>query len=187
MDYYLLVLRLLHIVFGAIWVGFALFVPFILMPALFEAGPSAGPVMATLQRRGVPTIIAAVAGTSILAGLLLLWHVSSGFKPEFMGSHMGMALSFGALAAIIAYAVGLIVVRPAMTRAGTDEPGTRSGHLGHRARGPDGHHRGTQGPWCRGRQGCGVPPSPGRRRNGHGPLPVGRNSTSSPMVGIAAG
>ncbi len=118
MDYYLLVLRLLHIVFGAIWVGFALFVPFILMPALFEAGPSAGPVMAILQRRGLPKIMAAVAGTSILAGILLLWRVSGGFKPEFMGSHMGIALSIGALAALVAYAVGLIVVRPAMTRAG---------------------------------------------------------------------
>lgn len=119
MDYYLVALRLLHIVFGAIWIGFALFVPFILMPALFEAGPSAGPVMATLQRRGLPKIMSAVAGTSILAGILLLWHVSGGFKPEFMGSRMGIALSSGALASIIAYAIGLSVVRPSMNRAAT--------------------------------------------------------------------
>ena len=118
MDVYVLVLRLLHIVFGALWIGFAVFVPFILMPSLIEAGPAAGPVMASLQRRGLPKVVSAFAGISILAGVLLLWRVSGGFGREFMGSRMGIALSTGGLAAIIAYGIGMSVVRPAMTRAG---------------------------------------------------------------------
>ena len=126
MDLYVVVLRLLHIVLGAVWVGFAAFVPFMLMPSLVEAGPAAQPVMAILQRRGLPKIVSAIAGTSILAGILLLWHVSNGFKPEFMGSHMGIALSTGALAAIIGYAIGLSVVRPAMTRVGILSQGLAS-------------------------------------------------------------
>ena len=118
MDLYVVVLRLLHIVFGVLWVGFAVFVPFVLMPSLIDAGPAAGPVMGSLQRRGLPKVIAAFAGISILAGVLLLWRVSGGFRAEFMGSHMGIALSTGALAAIIAYAIGMSVVRPAMNRVG---------------------------------------------------------------------
>ena len=118
MDLYVVVLRLLHIVFGALWIGFAVFVPFVLMPALIEAGPAAGPVMGSLQRRGLPKVVSAFAGISILAGVLLLWKVSGGFGSQFMGSHMGIALSTGALSAIVAYAIGMSVVRPAMNKAG---------------------------------------------------------------------
>ncbi len=45
MDFYVVVLRLLHIVFGALWVGFACFVPFVLMPRTDGRRPAAGPVM----------------------------------------------------------------------------------------------------------------------------------------------
>ena len=112
-------LRLLHIVFGALWVGIAVFVPYFLVPSMNDAGPAAGPVMGALQRRGMSQVIAAFAGTSILAGVLLLWRISGGFKPEFMGSNMGMALSTGALLSLIAFGIGMAVVKPAMERAGT--------------------------------------------------------------------
>ncbi len=114
-----IVLRLLHIVFGALWVGIAVFVPFFLVPSMNDAGPAAGPVMGALQRRGISQVIAAFAGTTILAGVLLLWRVSGGFRPEYMGSHMGIALSTGALASLIAFGFGMAVVKPAMERAGT--------------------------------------------------------------------
>jgi len=126
MDLYVVVLRLLHIVFGVLWVGFACFVPFVLMPSLMDAGPAAGPVMGAIQRRGLPKIMSAFAGITILAGILLLRRVSGGFRPEFMGSHMGMALSIGALAALIAFAIGMIMVRPAMTKAATLSEGLGS-------------------------------------------------------------
>ena len=70
--------------------------------------------------------MSAFAGITILAGILLLWRVSGGFKPEFMGSHMGIALSTGALAALIAFAIGMFMVRPAMTRAGILSEGLAS-------------------------------------------------------------
>lgn len=126
MDLYVVVLRLLHIVFGALWIGIAVFVPFILMPSLMESGPAAGPVMGSLQRRGLPKVISAFAGISILAGFLLFWKISGGLRTEFMGSHMGIALSTGALAALVAYGIGTSVVRPAMTRAGELSQGMAS-------------------------------------------------------------
>jgi len=126
MNLYVVVLRLLHIVFGVLWVGFACFVPFVLLPSLMDSGPAAGPVMGAIQRRGLPKIMSAFAGITILAGILLLRRVSGGFKPEFMGSHMGIALSIGALAALIAFAIGMFVVRPTMTKAGILSEGIAS-------------------------------------------------------------
>jgi hypothetical protein len=117
MDVLTIILRLLHIVLGALWVGFAIFVAFILMPSLTESGPAAGPVMAAIQRRGYVKIIAAVSGTTLLAGIWLFWRVSGGFRPDYMRSHMGIALSFGAAASIIGYAVGSIMIGPNMLRA----------------------------------------------------------------------
>jgi hypothetical protein len=40
-----LVLRLVHILGGIAWVGFAAFNTYFLIPSLGEAGPAAGPVM----------------------------------------------------------------------------------------------------------------------------------------------
>ena len=51
MELLLLVLRLVHVVGGILWVGFAVFVPFYLAPAIAEVGPDGGKVMAALQRR----------------------------------------------------------------------------------------------------------------------------------------
>ena len=50
MDPLLIAFRLIHVVAGILWVGFAVFVPFYLSPALAEAGPDSAKVMAALQR-----------------------------------------------------------------------------------------------------------------------------------------
>ena len=48
----MIVLRLLHIVLGALWVGIAVFLPLYLMPSLGESGPDAAArVMSGLQKR----------------------------------------------------------------------------------------------------------------------------------------
>ena len=109
--------RILHIVLGAVWVGFAVFVPFYLMPALQDVGPEGGKVMPALQRRGLITMLPIIALITLLSGIFLLWHVSTGFGAQFMGSHMGIALSIGGLSAIVGYAIGMAVVRPSMLRA----------------------------------------------------------------------
>ena len=54
-------LRLVHIVAGILWVGFAAFLPFYLVPAVAEAGPEAGKIMGALQRRGLMTVLPALA------------------------------------------------------------------------------------------------------------------------------
>ena len=119
MNLLLILGRILHIVLGAVWVGFAVFVPFYLMPALQDVGPEGSKVMAALQRRGLITMLPIIALITLLSGIFLFWRVSLGFGAAYMGSRMGIALSIGGLAGIVGYAIGMTVVRPSMLRAAT--------------------------------------------------------------------
>ena len=113
----LLVLRLVHVVGGVFWVGSALFTTFFLVPALAASGPSAGQVMGALQRRRLFTVLPAVALLTILSGGRLLWITSAGLSDSYLASAMGRAFIGSAVAAVVAFAVGIVLVRPAGTRA----------------------------------------------------------------------
>lgn len=113
----LVVLRLIHVFFGVLWVGFAVFVSFLLGPAVQDAGPDGGKVMAALQRRGVMTIIPGLGIVTLLSGLWLYWHLSSGFQVEYLKSPTGHALGMGGVAAIVAFGIGMSLARPSIMRA----------------------------------------------------------------------
>jgi uncharacterized membrane protein len=112
----LLVVRFIHVVGGVFWVGGMIFVAFFLLPALREAGPDAGKVMAALARRRFMEIVPAIGTLTILSGLWLFWHDSAS-GADFMRSRMGMTLSTGAVLAIVALIIGGVMVRPAMIKA----------------------------------------------------------------------
>jgi len=114
----MLVFRILHIVAGVLWVGMAVFTAYVLMPALAEAGPDAAKVMAGLQRRRILTVIPALGLVTILAGVWLLWTTSAGFQHDYLLSRAGHAFSLGGGIAIIGFALGVGVMRPAMLKAG---------------------------------------------------------------------
>ncbi len=116
MDLILLILRLIHILGGTLWVGFGVFVPLVLAPALGELGPEAGKVMAALQRRGLTTLLPLLALATTLSGLWLYWRVGGVAVSEFLMSRRGLALAAGSLLAIVAYALGMAITRPAMMR-----------------------------------------------------------------------
>jgi len=117
MDPLIVVLRVLHIVPGAIWVGMLLFNAFFLFPAIQESGPEGGKIMAGLQKRGLLTFIPTMAIVSMLAGLVLYWRVSGGFDAAYMGSRAGMAIGTGAVLSIVAFAIGMALVRASMMKA----------------------------------------------------------------------
>jgi hypothetical protein len=108
--------RLVHIVAGILWVGFAAFLPFYLVPALAESGPEAGRIMGALQRRGLMTTLPVLAGLNMLAGLGLFWAVSGG-SAEYFRTPMSHTLILGALFAVAAYVLGMRVGRRSMLRA----------------------------------------------------------------------
>ncbi|HEY6222584.1 MAG TPA: hypothetical protein VIW26_02265 [Gemmatimonadales bacterium] len=113
----LLLMRLLHILSGIFWAGTMMFNTAFLFPALKDTGPDGAKVGMALTKRRFPVITPIVALVTILSGLWLFWRTSGGFQESFMQSHMAKTLSFGAACAIVAFIIGVIVVRPAMVQA----------------------------------------------------------------------
>lgn len=118
MDLVMVALRLFHIVAGVLWVGTAVFVTFILVPAIEDAGPAGIGVMPALGRRGLMTFLPLLALITTLSGLGLFWRVSGADQGRFLGTPTGVALSVGATAALLAFFEGIALVRPTMMRAG---------------------------------------------------------------------
>ena len=113
----ILIARLLHVGLGVFWVGAVLFNTWFLMPAMQDAGPDAAKVNAALMRRGFMKIMPIVAIITILSGLWLYWKMSFGFSPEYMRSGHGMTYGTGAATAILAFIIGMAVMRPSMMKA----------------------------------------------------------------------
>jgi hypothetical protein len=117
MDWLMLVLRLIHVGGGAMWVGMMAFMVFFLTPAIAEAGPAeGGKLMAALQRQRIMIIMPVIALLTIGSGVWLMLRAYGG-PGNLAASRMGMALNVGALAAIVAFLIGIIFMRPAMMRA----------------------------------------------------------------------
>lgn len=118
-DGFMVVLRLIHILAGVLWVGSVfLFVVFV-QPSAAAIAPAGAPFMAELlgKRRLVDRIIA-IGATAVAAGLLLYWKDwhDAGTFGDWIGSRFGLALTIGALTAILALAVGVTVTRPNVQR-----------------------------------------------------------------------
>lgn len=113
MSVLLVVLRLIHILSGVYWAGTMFFFVTFLEPSLRSLGPDGGKVMIRFFERGYLNLLPVVAVMTMLSGLWMLWILSKGFDGAYMGSSLGMALSTGGSLAIIAFLVGIVVMRPA--------------------------------------------------------------------------
>ena len=117
MDWLMIVLRLIHVGGGALWVGMLFFVTFYLTPAIAEAGPAeGGKLMAALQKQRIMIVMPVIALLTIFSGLWLMMRAYGG-PGNLAASRMGMALNLGATAAILAFLIGIIVMRPLMMRS----------------------------------------------------------------------
>jgi uncharacterized membrane protein len=112
-----LTIRVFHVLFGAAWLGSAVFTAFFLMPAMQEAGPDAGKVMTALMRRKLVPYISSISGLTIVTGLYLYWHFTSGFDPALSGSLGGRVFGTGGLLAIIAFVLAMSGVTRSMKAA----------------------------------------------------------------------
>ncbi|MFI5210734.1 MAG: hypothetical protein ACHQ2E_09845, partial [Gemmatimonadales bacterium] len=119
MDPIMLTLRWIHVVAGCLWAGAAVFIAFVLQPAIDDAGPAAGALMPALRRRGLMTVLPLLALATILSGMGLFWLVGGGDLQGFLHSGTGLALALGGMAALLAFLVGILVMRPSMMGAAT--------------------------------------------------------------------
>jgi len=117
MQSLILTLRITHILFGVFWAGAILMMAFFIGPAIKHAGPDGAKVMAGLIKRRFLNIVPAAALLTILSGFWLYWHDSAGFDKAWMGSRMAMALGTGGILALVAFAIGVGVMRPSTMKA----------------------------------------------------------------------
>ena len=131
----ILILRLIHIVAGAFWVG-ALFTQVLfLQPTAIALGPDAGKYQLHLIRRSrFPTAVLASAAITVVAGIVLLWMSTNGFDPELLFDVSRLGFTVGGVIAILTFGVGSLYVYPRTLRVA----GTMGGAMGEgRAPNPD--------------------------------------------------
>lgn len=107
---FFLLVRAAHVLVAAIWVGATFFITYFLLPTLQEAGPTGGPVMASLMRRKLPAFQASLGGTAVLTGLYLYYRLTGGFDPALSGTRTAMVFGTGGLAGLTALIIGGAVV-----------------------------------------------------------------------------
>ena len=117
MDPVIITARVIHIGLGTFWAGAMIFNAAFLVPSMRDAGPDGAKVAAGLMRRNFMTVVPAVAVLTLLSGFYLLWKVSAGLAPGYMGTPIGIAFSSGMLASLVAFAIGITMVRPSMLKA----------------------------------------------------------------------
>jgi len=109
----ILVLRLIHIVAGAFWVG-AVFTNFIfIQPAAAAAGPAAaGFSYQLLHHRRFATALIGSGALTVLAGILLLLITSNGLDPAVLFAPSRLGYTVGGVLAILAFGIGSLYVFP---------------------------------------------------------------------------
>ena len=103
-------LILLHVVSGILWAGGATVLGVFVLPAVIEAGPAGGVVMAGVVKRRMPIVLTMAAALVVLTGLRLYMLRFSG---AWLTSPEGIVLSLGALLGLGAFILGVFVQRPA--------------------------------------------------------------------------
>lgn len=112
MNYYLLVLRILHIGAGAFWVGATLSLAFFIKPALKEKGGTGQKFIDYLiTKKRFGTDSAGAGGMAGIAGLLLYWHDSQGLTSAWMQGNGGIGFAVGGVFGLIAFIYGVITDR----------------------------------------------------------------------------
>ena len=117
----IITLRLLHIVFGAFWVGTAVFVAAALEPALRLAGPGVrGPILNRLSR-GIGHMLVASAVITLAAGVVLALRLRQDNLDAWFDTGWGVAMLIGFVVSVIALGTSLITGATASAIARVDE------------------------------------------------------------------
>ena len=112
MDPLFLLMRLLHVVLGVFWVGTIVFAATLMLPSIRDAGPDGGKVMFALLRRGYLTILPIVALITIVSGFWLYMALMKNAGPAWAGSMAARVYGVGAVAALVAFGLGIFIMRP---------------------------------------------------------------------------
>jgi len=110
MHIFTIVLRFLHVFGGAFWFGAAIFMGFFISPAVAATAEAGQRFMGHLVLKArIHTILAASAGTTILAGALLYWIDSEGGNSAWTRSGPGIMFGIGGFFGLIGFIFGMMI------------------------------------------------------------------------------
>ncbi len=133
MDPILILLRVVHVVGGVFWAGAILFVVHFLEPAVRHAGPDGTKVMQALRKRHYLEVIPVVAALTLLSGFALYWRVFGRLHPGPGASGTELVLGLGGLASLVAFVIGVTLLRPSALRIGALGAGLAQAPAGRQA------------------------------------------------------
>ena len=112
----MILLRILHVGLGVFWAGTIFFFASYLDSAIRAGLPASAVVPQYLMQRKFMIVLPITALVTILSGLAMYWRDSGGMASEWTRSHQGLTLGIGGLAGIIAFIIGVGVLRSAQMR-----------------------------------------------------------------------
>jgi uncharacterized membrane protein len=113
MEYFSLIF--LHVAFGILWAGGAIAVSLFVIPAVVDAGPAGGAVMAGVLRRRLPTFLSIGAIIVVLTGVRLYMIR---FTTAWLMTGEGLVITIGAVLGLGAFVIGFFIQRPLATKLG---------------------------------------------------------------------
>ena len=115
MDWWLILLRIVHIGSAMIWFGGAIIASFFLTPTAAALGKAGQPFMDHLMnRRRMGIFFPIVAALTVLSGAALYWRASAGLQSDWISTPPGLAFTIGGLAAITAFVGGFVLIGPSI-------------------------------------------------------------------------
>lgn len=107
-------IRLVHIVFGVIWVGANVFLTLFVYPAAKKSGKAGNEFLKILPKTNNMPMFMTLSGLiTIVSGIWMIYYFSGGFNLSYFNSTFGKCILTGGILTIIAFLNGVFVVRVA--------------------------------------------------------------------------
>lgn len=112
-----LILRLIHILSGAFWLGAAFTMFLFLQPTARATAPEGQRFMLHLLRnRRFSEVVLAAAAMTVGAGAILFWRGSNGLQLTWITQSPGLGLTVGSVAALVAFLLFASIAYPSGRR-----------------------------------------------------------------------
>jgi uncharacterized membrane protein len=112
----MLILRLVHVLGGIVWVGWAVVAAAFVLPTVMALGPEGGRFMQGLMARRLMLYITAAMVLTLISGFWMYVIVPGELSWAWVTSGMGLSLGLGGLLGIAGGLVGILVSMPTAKR-----------------------------------------------------------------------
>jgi uncharacterized membrane protein len=117
LTYYLISLRLFHVIASVCWAGGALIFFLFIEPTAKALAPTGIQFVQHMVIKRRYSVFMTIASTlTVLTGALLLWQVASGRWQAYAQTGPGLGFVLGSAAGITVYIIGMFGVRPRAER-----------------------------------------------------------------------